>query len=61
MNFKWSKISKLNQKQPSDLVGKIAHPFSKHHTPFNIFSADTNLDVVVKILVEQSNLHAQQN
>ena len=57
MKFKWSKIPKL----PSDLVAKIVHPFPTHHTPFNIFSADTDLDVVVKILVEQSNLHAQEN
>ena len=61
MKLKWSKIPTSNQKQSSDLEAKIVHLFPKYHTPFKIFSGDTNLDLVVKISVEQSNLHAQQN
>lgn len=39
--FKWRKRPKTNQKQPSDLETEITHPFPKHHTSFDIISADS--------------------
>ena len=39
----------------------IIHQFPKHHIPFDLFSALTNLDGIVKLLVNESNLSAQQN
>ena len=39
----------------------IIHQFPEHHIPFYLFSALTNLDGIVKLLVNESNLSAQQN
>ena len=39
----------------------IIHQFPEHHIPFHLFSALTNLDGIVKLLVNESNLSAQQN
>ena len=39
----------------------ITHQFPEHHIPFDLFSALTNLDGIVKLLVNESNLSAQKN
>ena len=39
----------------------IIHQFPEYHIPFDLFSALTNLDGIVKLLVNESNLSAQQN
>ena len=36
-------------------------PFLDNHTPFDVFSVVTNLDRFPKLLVDQSNIYAQQN
>ena len=59
--FKWRKRPTPNQKQPSDLGAEITYPFPEHHTTFNVFSVVTNIDTLVKMIIEQSNLFAQEN
>ena len=39
----------------------IIHHFPEHHIPFDVFSAVTNLDGLLKLLVDESNLYALQN
>ena len=39
----------------------IIHQFPEHHIPFDVFSVVTNFDGLVKLLVGESNLCAQQN
>lgn len=42
--------------------GKLDYSsFPEHHLTFNIFSAITNLDALVKIIIEQSNLIGKEN
>ena len=48
-------------KEQCSLKVDIIHQFSEHHIPFDVFSAVTNLDGLVKLLVDESNLYAQQN
>ena len=41
--------------------GKLDYSsFPEHHLTFNIFSAVTNLDALVKIIFERRNLYTQQ-
>ena len=39
----------------------IIHQFPEHHIPFDVFSAVTNVDGLVKRLVDKLNLYVQQN
>ena len=39
----------------------IIHKFSEQHIPFDVFSAVTNRDGLVKLLVDESNSYAHQN
>lgn len=42
--------------------GKLDYSsFPEHHLTFNTFSAITNLDALVKIIIEQSNLIGKEN
>ena len=43
------------------LKAGIIHQFSDYHIPPDVFSAVKSLDSLVKRLVDESNLHAQQN
>ena len=51
----------LYAKEQSSLKADIILQFPEHHILFYLFSAVTNLDGLVKILVNKSNLHVQQN
>ena len=37
------------------------HQFREHHISFDVFYVVTNLDGLVKLLVDESTLYAQQN
>ena len=39
----------------------IIHQFPENHLPFNILSAETNLDGLVKLFVDESNFYTQQD
>ena len=39
----------------------MIHQFPEHHVTFDVFSAVTNLDGLVKLLVDEGKLRAQQN
>ena len=48
-------------KRQCNLSAEVAHPSPDNHTPFDLFSVATNLDPLLKLLVDQSNLYAQEN
>ena len=48
-------------KEQCSLKANIIYQFPELHVPFDVFSDVTNLDGLVKLLVEESNLYAQQN
>lgn len=62
ISFNWTKKLRPKTKEPCSLEADVQIEHSSGSpTPFDIFSAVTNLQELVKILVEQSNIYAQQN
>ena len=49
------------EKEQCSLKVDIIHQFLEHHIPFDVFSDVTYLDDLVRLLVDESNLYAQQN
>ena len=43
------------------MKANFIHQFPEHHIPFDVFFAVTNLDKLVKLLLDESNLYSQQN
>ena len=43
------------------MKANFIHQLPEHHIAFDVFFAVTNLDKLVKLLVDESNLYAQQN
>ena len=51
----------LKLKQPCALKAEVTiDPLPEHHTPFDIFSAVTDIENLIKLTVFESNLYAQQ-
>ena len=47
-------------KEQRSLKADIIHQLPEHHIPFEEFSAVTNLDGVVKLLVNESNFYGKE-
>ena len=61
IDFTWEENHAPYAKEQCNLKADIIHQFPEHHIPFDIFSVVTNFDGLVKLLVGESNLYAQQN
>ena len=48
-------------KTKCNLSAEITHPFGDNDTHFDVFSVVTNLDPLLKLLVDQRNLYVQKN
>ena len=59
MNFIWGK--RIYTKEQCSLDADITHQFPEHQIPFGILFAAANLDGLVNLLVNEINVHAQQN
>ena len=57
IEFDWKKYAPYAKEQCS-LKADIIHQFPEHHITFHVFFAVTNLDGLVKLLVDESNLYA---
>ena len=57
----WRKKASPHPKEQCNLSAEVIHPFPENHTPFDVFSDVTNLEKLLELLVNQSNLYAQQN
>lgn len=51
----------LYAKEQCSLRAGIINQFPEHHTSVDVFFAVVNLDGLVKLFVNESNLYAQQN
>ena len=60
IDFDWGKKHAPYAKEQCSLKADIIHQFPEYQIPFDVFSAVTNLDGFVKLLVHESNLYAQQ-
>ena len=61
VDFNWKKRPDSKLKQPCALEAEVTiDPLPKPHTPFDIFSAVTDIENLIKLIVVESNLHAQQ-
>ena len=57
--FPWIGRKRIHQAQrDKNLSAEMTHPVPGNHTPFYIFSVVTNLNPLLKLLVEQSNHYA---
>ena len=58
----WSSTNnKQNNREQCELVREVQHQFDGELTPFKIFNKVCDLDNLLKIITEQSNLYAAQN
>ena len=61
VNFNWREKALLHPKREGNPSVNVTHPSPDNHSPFDVFSVVTNLDPILKLLVDQSNLYVQQN
>ena len=57
----WQKNASPHLKKQYNLSARVNHPFPNNHIPFDVFSVTMNLDPLLKLLVDQKSLYAQQN
>ena len=55
--WNWQKNASPHPKRKCNLSEEVTLAFPGNHTPFNVFSVVTNLDPLLKLLVDQSNLY----
>ena len=48
----------IRPKETKNISAEMTHPVPDNHTPFDVFSVVTNLNPLLKLLVEQSNHYA---
>ena len=61
LNLTGEKKYALYETEIYSLKTDIIHQFSEHPMRFDLFSAATNLDELVKLLVDDSNSYVQKN
>ena len=59
--IKWGKSENPNVRQECSLEGEICHQLRENASPIEIFNKVVSLDILVELLVSESNLYAQQN
>ena len=59
MNIR-KKVSPYPKRQ-CNISAEVTRPFPNIHTPSDVISVVTNLDPLLELLVDQSNLYTQQN
>ena len=59
--IKWGKSENPNVRQECSLEGEICHQLRENVSPVEIFEKVVSLDILVELLVSESNLYAQQN
>ena len=61
VEFNWKKRPDPKLRQPCALEAEVTvDPLPEHHTPFDIFSSVTVIENLMKLIVVESNLFAQQ-
>lgn len=56
----WKSDGRPLRRKPSILHSEVKHDFPEDHTPFSIFEKFANLDILVDLLVNDTNIYAQQ-
>ena len=57
VSLNWWKKAPPHQNRQCNLSAKVTHPFPDNHTPFHVFSVVTNLNPLLKSLIDQSNIY----
>ena len=60
IDFNWKTKNNPHVRETCELKAEVFHEFPEHHSPFDVFSAVTNLDALLTLLVHQTNVYAQQ-
>ena len=56
----WKSNGRPLRREPCILHPEVKHEFPENHTPFIIFEKFVNLDILVELLVNETNIYAQQ-
>ena len=60
VDFNWKKRPDSKLKQPCALEAEVTVDLlPEHHTPFDIFSAITDIENLIKLIVVKNNLYAK--
>ena len=60
VEFKWRKKASAHIREPCNLQAEVLHDFPEYCTPYQIYAAVTDIGNLVKLIVTESNLYAQQ-
>ena len=61
IQFQWRPKIALNIREECNLVAEVSHQLKKSTLPLDVYEKAVNLDVLIEVLVTQSNLYSQQN
>ena len=61
VQFQWRHKIAPNIREECNLVEEVCHPLKQSTLPLEVYVKVVNLDVLILILVTQSNLYSQQN
>ena len=61
VQFQWRRSIAPNIREECNLVGEVCHQLKESASPLEVYEKVVNLDVLIELLVTQSNLYSQQN
>ena len=61
VQFQWRRNIAPKIKEKFNLVGEVCHQLKESTSPLKVYEKVVNLDVLIELLVTQSNLNSQQN
>ena len=61
VQFQWRRNIAPNIREECNLGGEVCHQLKESALPLEVYEKVVNLDVLLELLVTQSNLYSQQN
>ena len=61
VQFQWRRNIASNIREDWNLVGKVCHRLKESASPLEVYEKVVDLDLLIELLVTQSNLSSQQN
>ena len=61
IQFQWRHNIACNIREEYNLAGEVCHQLKESASPLEVYEKVVNLDVLIELLVTQSNLYSQQN
>ena len=61
IQFQWRHNIARNIREEYNLAGEVCHQLKESASPLEVYEKVVNLDVLIELLVTQSDLYSQQN